>query len=113
MCADIIRKWRRHGTRIAVIDLKSESSAETEQNLWPFQTVMVNGQRYALTRVGFGLSVAPLIMKGVVRAVLQQDPVMESAVLPYVDDQCVNEDIVSAERVVAHFEQYGLACKPP
>ena len=114
VCADTIRKWRRHGTRIAVIDLKrAYLQLRTEQNLWPFQTVMVNGQRYALTRVGFGLSVAPLIMKAVVRAVLQQDPVMERAVLPYVDDLCVNEDIISAERVVAHFEQYGLACKPP
>ncbi|XP_043226567.1 uncharacterized protein LOC122383837 [Amphibalanus amphitrite] len=114
VCAATLRKWRRHGTNVAIVDLKrAYLQLRTEQSLWPFQTVMVNGQRYALSRVGFGLNVAPLIMKAVVRAVLQQDPAMESAVLPYMDDLCVNEDIVSAERVVAHFAQYGLECKPP
>ena len=67
----------------------------------------------ALTSVGFGLSVAPVMMKAVVNAVLQQDPVMKRAVLPYVDDLCVNLDLVSAEQVIAHFERYGLQCKPP
>lgn len=114
VCADTLRKWRRHGTNIAVIDLKrAYLQLRTEQHLWPFQTVIVNGQRYALTRVGFGLSVAPMMMKAVVCAILQQDPVMQRAVVPYVDDLCVNEDVISAEQVMAHFEKYGLECKPP
>ena len=114
VCADTLRKWRRHGSNIAVIDLKrAYLQLRTKQHLWPFQTVMVNGQLHALTRVGFGLSVAPVMMKAVVNAVLQQDPVMKRAVLPYVDDLCVNLDLVSAEQVIAHFERYGLQCKPP
>ena len=77
VCADTLRKWWRDGTNVAVIDLKrAYLQLRTSRSLWPFQTVVVNGERYELTRLGFGLNVAPLIMKAVVRAVLQQDPVM-------------------------------------
>ena len=114
VCADTLRRWRRHGANVAVVDLKrAYLQLRTDRRLWPFQTVVVDGRRYALTRVGFGLNVAPLIMKAVVRTVLEQDPVMQRAVIPYVDDLCVNEDVVSAERVIAHFASYGLQCKPP
>ena len=40
---------------------------------------------------------APSVMKAVVRDVLAQDPVIESAVSPYVDDLLVDEDQVSAD----------------
>ena len=114
VCADQLRKWRRHGSNIAVVDLKKAYlQLHTDQRLWPYQTVVIRGKRYALTRVGFGLNVAPLIMKAVVRSVLAEDPNMEKAVLPYVDDLCVNEDVVSAEQVVSHFAKYGLDCKAP
>ena len=53
------------------------------------------------------------MMKKVVRAVLSQDSEVERATIPYVDDLCINEDIVTAERVMEHFSQYGLQCKPP
>ena len=114
VCVDQLRKWRRHGKHIAVVDLKKAYlQLRTEKRLWPYQTVIVEGKRYALTRVGFGLNIAPLIMKAVVREVLSQCPTMMKAVLPYVDDLCVNEDIVSADEVVAHFFKFGLECKPP
>ena len=114
VCAEMLRKWRRHGANVAVVDLrKTYLQLHVHQQLWPFQTVVVRGQRYCLTRLGFGLSVSPQVMKAVVRAVLEQDPSVERAVLPYVDDLLVNEDIVSAERVIEHFAEYGLECKPP
>ena len=114
VCADTLRKWRRHGANVAVVDLKrAYLQLRTDPRLWPFQTVVISGKRYALTRVGLGLNVAPLIMKSVVRAVLRQDPEVERATIPYVDDLCVNEDLISADRVVKHFEAYGLECKPP
>ena len=114
VCADVLRKWRRHGANVAVVDLrKAYLQLHVHQQLWPFQTVVVRGQRYCLTRLGFGLNVSPQVMKAVVRAVLEQDPSVERAVLPYVDDLLVNEDILSAERVIEHFAEYGLECKPP
>ena len=114
VCADQLRKWRRQGSRIAVVDLrKAYLQLRLDRRLWPYQTVVVRGQRYCLTRLGFGLNVAPLVMKAVVRAVLSQDPDVEKATVPFVDDLLVNEDIVSAERVVEHFAAFGLECKPP
>ena len=114
VCADTLRRWRRHGANVAIVDLKrAYLQLKTDPRLWPFQTVVIGGTRYALTRVGFGLNVAPLIMKAVVRAVLQQDSDVDRATIPYVDDLCVNEDIISADQVVEHFRTYGLECKPP
>ena len=114
VCAEQLRRWRRHGSRIAVVDLrKAYLQLRLDRRLWPYHTVEVNGRRYTLTRCGFGLSVAPLIMKAVVRSVLEQDDTIGRGVLSYVDDLLVDEDIVSAERVIEHFSQYGLACKPP
>ena len=114
VCAEQLRKWRRHGTRIAVVDLrKAYLQLHLERRLWPYQAVMVRGQRYCLTRLGFGLNDAPQIMKGVVRAVLAEDADMQRAVLPYVDDLLVDEGIVSADTVVRHFARFDLACKQP
>ena len=114
VCADQLRRWRRHGANVAVVDLKrAYLQVHVEERLWPFQTVMIRGRRFCLTRLGFGLNIAPLVMKAVVRSVLEQDPEVQRAVLPYVDDLLVNEDVLSAERVVAHFAKYGLDCKPP
>ncbi|XP_043212392.1 uncharacterized protein LOC122376558, partial [Amphibalanus amphitrite] len=114
VCADQLRRWRRHGARIAVVDLrKAYLQLRLDRRLRPYQTVEVRGQRYCLTRIGFGLSIAPAVMKAVVRAVLLQDEVVARGVLPYVDDLLVDEEIVSADHVVEHFARYGLDCKPP
>ena len=114
VCVEQLRKWRRHGDDVAVIDLKKAFlQLHVAPELWPFQTVIVGGQRLALTRLGFGISVAPEIMRSVVREVLDQNPVMANAVLPYADDLLVNESQVSAGEVVQHFARYGLTCKVP
>ena len=114
VCAEQLRRWRRHGSRIAVVDLrKAYLQLRLDRRLWPFQTVKVRGELHTLTRIGFGLNCAPLIMKAVVRAILDQDETVGRGVLPYVDDLLVNEDVISAERVVQHFARYGLQCKPP
>ncbi|KAF0312702.1 hypothetical protein FJT64_016573 [Amphibalanus amphitrite] len=104
VCADQLRKWRRHGRNVAVVDLKKAYlQIHLDESLWPYQTVEIRGQRFYLGRLGFGLSLGPLVMKAVVSAVLAQDPEIQRAVLSYVDDLLVDEDIASAERVVSHF----------
>ena len=114
VCCEELRRWRRHGDRVAVIDLKKAFlQLHVDPALWAYQTVVVGERRYCLTRVGFGLSVAPLIMKAVVRTVLAQSPELARAVLPYADDLLVDESIVPADKVAQHFAAYGLACKPP
>ena len=114
VCADRLRKWRRHGRRVAVVDLRrAYLQLRLDRKLWPYQTVIIRGQRFCLNRLGFGLNVAPAVMKAVVRLIMAQDAAVERAVCPYVDDLLVDEAVVSAERVVEHFERFGLECKPP
>ena len=75
--------------------------------------VKIKGQRYCLTRLGFGLNVAPQIMQSVVKAVIGQDETVNSATSLYVDDIFVNESECSAAQVKTHLELFGLSCKDP
>jgi len=113
VCADKLREWRRQGTNVTVIDLRrAYLQVRVHESLWPFQTVIFQGQRYCLTRLGFGLNVAPSIMKAVLAKVLSQDNTIQQATSPYLDDIFVNEDVASAEQVERHLCQFGLECKP-
>ena len=80
------------------------------ESLWPYQTVLF--ERYCLTRLGFGLNVAPLVMKAVLNRVLSQDPDVRRGTSAYIDDILVNEDIISASRVQEHLMTFGFTSKP-
>ena len=59
VCSQKLRDWRRKGSDVSVLDLrKAYLQVHAHRSLWPFQTVMVKGQRYCLSRMGFGLNVA-------------------------------------------------------
>ena len=112
-CGEKLREWRKMGTDVALLDLrKAYLQIHVDERLWPFQTVVLNGVRYCLTRLGFGLNVAPSIMKTVLQTVVEQDPVVREAVSLYIDDVLVNENVISAEQVAAHLKNFGLECKP-
>ncbi|KFD62362.1 hypothetical protein M514_25485 [Trichuris suis] len=114
VCAQRLREWRRQGPNVSVIDLKAAYlQIHVEKSLWPFQTVTFDGRRFCLTRLGFGLNVAPLVMKAVLNCVLAKDEDIKRGTSAYLDDILVNEDIVKASRVEEHLERYGLLCKPP
>ena len=72
---------------------------------------MFRNIRYCLTRLGFGLNVAPMIMKSVVSAVIDQDELVKSGTSAYVDDIFVDESVVSLDYVKRHFLKYGLESK--
>ena len=74
--------------------------------------MIFRGQRYCLTRLGFGFNVAPSVMKSVLTAVLAQDEAVDRATSSYLDDIFVNEDVVSVQCVENHMLRYGLECKP-
>ena len=114
VCADKLREWRKMGAQVTMVDLtKAYLQIRVEERLWPYQTVMVKGKRYCLTRLGFGLNVAPLVMKAVLNVVLEQDSAVRAGTSAYVDDVLVREDVVAVTEVVAHLNKYGLASKPP
>lgn len=113
VCADKIRGWRREGNNVSTLDMSSAyMQVHVTKHLWPFQTVIFRDKRYCLTRLGFGLNVAPLIMKCVVAAALSRNEKVDKASSSYYDDIFVNEDIMSADGVRKHLEKHGLVCKP-
>ena len=113
VCADRLREWRRQGANTALLDLSSAYlQIHVDESLWSFQTVMFRGHRYCLTRLGFGLNVAPLVMKAILTYVLGQDEEVKQGASAYVDDIYINEDIVAVRRVRDHLARFGLQCKP-
>ena len=113
VCAEKIREWRRQGQRVALVDLrKAYLQIHVHQSLWSCQTVLFRGRRYCLTRMGFGLNIAPLVLKKILGTVLSWNERINTAVSPYLDDMLVNEDVASVADVVRHLSRYGLTCKP-
>jgi hypothetical protein len=114
VCGEKLRKWRRSGTNVKMLDLrKAYLQLHVSPELWKYQVVKFEGKTYCLTRLGFGLNVAPKIMTSVVNAVLSQDPEVRAGTDSYIDDIIVNEDIVSCERVLEVLTRYGLEAKAP
>uniref|UniRef100_A0A5S6QAF9 Reverse transcriptase domain-containing protein n=1 Tax=Trichuris muris TaxID=70415 RepID=A0A5S6QAF9_TRIMR len=113
VCTKKLCEWRQHGVNVSIIDLKDAYlQICIDESLWPFQTVMYRGRIYCLTRLGFGLNVAPLVMKVVLNRVLSQDEAVKKGTSAYIDDILVNEDVIEAKRVERHLARYGLTCKP-
>ena len=91
ICTKKLREWRRAGLNVSMLDLrKAYLQVHVHQSLWSYQTVLFNGRRYCLTRMGFGLSVAPSIMLTI-----------------------VDESIVPAAHVKEHLCSFGLLSKEP
>jgi hypothetical protein len=75
VCGEKLRKWRRSGTNVKMLDLrKAYLQLHVSPELWKYQVVKFESKTYCLTRLGFGLNVALKIMTSVVNAVLSQDP---------------------------------------
>ena len=111
---DKVREWRKMGVNVCALDLKGAYlQIHVNKSLWRFQTVMFQGRRWALTRLGFGLNVAPAVMKAVLGKVLSMDADVERGTSTYVDDILVNEDVVTAEQVRSHLCGFGLVTKDP
>ncbi|KFD52624.1 hypothetical protein M513_06471 [Trichuris suis] len=110
VCAHKLREWRRQGENVSILDLKQAYlQIHVDKSLWPYQTVIIDGRRHCLTRLGFGLNVAPIIMTAVVNCVLSRDADIQRATSAYIDDIFVNENVVEANRVKQHLADYGLA----
>ena len=110
--AQTMPEWRQQGPKAAIVDLRrAYLQIHVDKSLWPFQTVKIKGQRYCLTRLGFGLNVAPQIMRSIVKAVIRQNETVSHATSSYVDEIFVNESVRSAAQVKMHLERFGLTCK--
>ncbi|KRX80125.1 hypothetical protein T06_4700 [Trichinella sp. T6] len=102
VCSQKLREWRRQGVNVALIDLKKAYlQIRIDKSLWPYQTVVFKGNRYCLTRLGFSLNVAPLMMKAVLNRVISRDPDVRKGTSAYIDDILVNESVVAVDRRAA------------
>lgn len=64
VCAEKLREWRKQGQMIALMDLhKAYLQIHVYPSLWSCQTVVFRKRRYCLARMGFGLNIAPLVLK--------------------------------------------------
>ena len=103
ICAQKLREWRRERAEGSVLDLrKAYLQVRVHRSLWPYQTVVIKGRRYCLTRMGFGLNVAPSIMRTIVDAVLSKDNHVRQATSAYIDDVYINESKVPAMEIKRH-----------
>lgn len=113
MCADKLRLWRRFGCNLAVLDLRrAYLQVFVEPALQLYQAVKYNGETYLMTRMAFGLSVAPKIMSAIVYKILSMEERVSSGTDSYVDDILIDEDVVNAEHVETLLKRFGLTTKP-
>jgi hypothetical protein len=114
VCGEKVRKWRQLQGEVKVVDLKSAYlQIHVSEDLWQYQVVRYNGEYYALTRLGFGLSCAPRIMTMILGKVLSLDERIKAATDHYIDDIVVREAVVSAQELRTHLRRYGFESKEP
>lgn len=114
VCQEKLRDWRRLGNKCSMLDLKKAYlQLHVETDLQRFQAVKYSGRLYVMTRMGFGLNVAPKIMSVVLARVLSLDGQVDKGTDHYIDDIIVNEDVVAVDKVRSHLQLYGLSTKEP
>ena len=87
ICVDVLREWRRMDGEIALVDLKSAYlQVRVAKELWQYQLVRYKGEKYCLTRLGFGLTSTPLIMASILKYVLAKSDTIQASTKSYVDD---------------------------
>ena len=96
----------------AIIDLrKAYLQIRVDEELWLYQVLSFNNKMYCLTRLGFGLSVAPKVMTFILRRVLSSSEDFCLGPYSYIDDIFVDLSKVSCEKVVSVLEAFGLQSK--
>ena len=111
VCNEKLRSWRRLGSNVSSVDFrKAYLQVHVHPDLWRFQVVEYAGRKFCLTRLGFGLNVAPKIMCAIIKTVLSIDPVMKEGTDSFIDD--INENVISSSDVIRHLKSFGLESKP-
>lgn len=113
VCQEKLRRWRC-SDNASLLDLKKAYlQVHIVDELQRFQTVKYKGQMYVMTRMGFGLSVAPKVMSRIISNVLALQPELDQATDHYIDDIWVDGNKVHVADVKTHLEEYGLITKDP
>eukprot|EP00117_Sycon_ciliatum_P011312 scpid18689/ scgid1770/ Gag-Pol polyprotein; Matrix protein p10; p20; Capsid protein p25; Nucleocapsid protein p14; Protease p15; Reverse transcriptase/ribonuclease H p90; Integrase p46 len=107
VCAESLRSWRSREDEHELLDIrKAYLQVHVRDDLLRYQVVVWQDKTYVMTRMGFGLSVAPKVMDIIVKYVTRDMPEVDN----YVDDVIVPKPLSSA--VSARLAAYGLPTKP-
>ena len=122
VCSVSLRKWRKLAIAILVDVEKAYMNIEIDESLYCYQAVEVQGQILAMTRMGFGLSVAPRVLQCLIRHILCENKSMGVS-NPYRDDIVIGTETDTAEerkRIDSQVQsvretllRHGLPTKPP
>ena len=115
LCQEKLRDWRKKGSQCAVVDLRrAYLQIKMEKSLWCYQAVRFEGKIFLLTRLGFGLNIAPKVMTAIVETVLKANQTIARNTSSYIDDIFVAESGgVTVQDVVEHLKKFGLQTKAP
>ncbi|XP_065181850.1 uncharacterized protein LOC135812405 [Sycon ciliatum] len=106
-CDQKLRDWRLPGQEQVIVDIrKAYLQVRLHPSLLPYLAVVWPEKLYVMTRMGFGLAVAPKVMNAIVKFATLDFPQVDN----YVDDLFVPEE--EAEAVKSKLEHYGLPTKP-
>ena len=108
VCSETIRKWRQsNDEQHNMLDIKKAYlQVHVDPALLRYQAVVWNGKCYVMTRMGFGLSIAPRFMDIIIRWVTRR----WSDVDNFVDD--IRAPATDCPAVAAELLSYGLPTKP-
>ena len=114
VCDESLRRWRKLGENVTMLDLsKAYLQVHVNRELWRYQRIVHKGKMYCLTRLGFGLNVAPKIMTAIVRRVLSLRDDIKNASDSYIDDIIIDQSKVAVVDVIEHLAKFGLKVKEP
>ena len=108
-CGETLRKWRLDGDPDSLhrLDIrKAYLQVRIAPELLRFQVVVWKGRSYVMTRMGFGLNVAPKLMTIVVQWATREFSGVDS----YIDD--VKAPSACVQAVADRLQEYGLPTKP-
>ena len=106
VCEEKLRTWRKAGEAGSynIIDIKKAYlQVRIAPDLLRFQVLSWRGKTYVMTRMGFGLSVAPKLMNIIVHYVTRAKPDIDN----YVDD------VLVPKKQTTHVEEEPLKYGPP
>ena len=108
VCTETLRKWRvKGGTEYDLLDIsKAYLQVHVHPDLARYQTVVWRDKVFVMTRMGFGLSIAPKVMDMIVKCVTNDLPEVDN----YVDDLMVPRS--QQQFVTERLALYGLPTKP-
>lgn len=110
VCTDMLRKWRTCSDAVLVDIQKAYMQVHVAEHLHKFQVVSVNGSQFAMTRMGFGLNIAPRVLQAIIEHIVGRAGLTDS-VLAYRDDLVVAGDKAAVLREV--LLEHGFPTKPP